>query len=328
MAATDQPNVREHNAAAMERFQAQQAAFLALDVPNPLMERVELDIEFAAPDGHPLLLDLYLPDRPAAPAPVVVWIHGGGWMYGDRGQVPPVLGHFAGHGLAVASIEYRLSGQAIFPAQLDDVRTAVRWLREHADGYGLDAGAVGLWGSSAGAHLAALAATSARDEADRVRAVCDGYGPTRLQDMDAQRRPQDVIHGPRGSAEGRLLGVATGDAPQELLDTVDPIAHVTADAPPFLIVHGTDDLLVPPQQSIDLHDALVAAGAESTLCLLDDLPHGLLRGNLLNQRPAPEAEIRTNAGSGDERTERGPVTFELIERFFDRHLRRDPWNAA
>jgi len=326
MAATDQ--VREHNAAAMQRFAAQQAEFLALQVPNPLEERVIPDVEFARPDDHPLLLDLYLPERPVGAAPLIIWIHGGGWMYGDRGQVPPVIGHFAARGLAVASIEYRLSGQAIFPAQLDDVRSAVRWLREHADGYGLDAGAVGLWGSSAGAHLAALAATSARDDADRVQAVCDGYGPTRLQDMDAQRRPQDVIHSPRGSAEGRLLGVATGEAPQELLDAADPIAHVTADAPPFLIVHGTDDLLVPPQQSIDLHDALVAAGAESTLCLLDDMPHGLLRGNLLNKRPAPDAEIRTNAGTGDQRTQRGPVTFELIERFFDRHLRRDPWNAA
>jgi acetyl esterase/lipase len=326
MAATD--HVREHNEAAMDRFRAQQAEFLALQVPNPHEERVIADLEFARPDGHPLLLDLYLPQRPVGLAPLIVWIHGGGWMIGDRGQVPPVIGQFAARGLAVASIEYRLSGQAIFPAQLDDVRSAVRWLREHGDGYGVDPWAIGLWGSSAGAHLAALAATSAREEADRVQAVCDGYGPTRLQDMDAQRRPQDVIHGPRGSAEGRLLGVATGDASPELLHAADPIAHVTSDAPPFLIVHGTDDLLVPAQQSIDLHDRLVAARVESTLCLLDDMPHGLLRGNLLNRRPAPEGEIRTNAGTGHERSDRGPVTFELIERFFDRHLRRDPWNAA
>jgi acetyl esterase/lipase len=322
MATTDAAAAEAHNAEVMARFGAQMREMVALEPGDPAAARIVRDIEFARPDGHPLLLDLYLPERPAAPAPVVVSLHGGGWRAGDRTQVPPVTEAFAARGLAIASVEYRLSDQATFPAQLDDVRLAVRWLRTHGAEHGLDVTSVGLWGSSAGGHLAALAATSARNGVDRVQAVVDGYGPTTLQRMDEQRGPGDMIHGAADSPESLLFGMALAHVPADGLAAADPVAHVTAGAPPFLIVHGDADILVPPGQSIALHEALVAAGAQSALCLIEGGYHGLLHGHTLSQTPAPEAEIRTRTG-----TWRGPVSFALIERFFDRHLRRDPWCA-
>ncbi len=167
-------------------------------------------------------------------------------------------------GLAIASIDYRLSSTARFPAQLDDVRAAVRWLRDHASEHGLDGERVGLWGASAGGFLAALAATTATDDADRVQAVVDCFGPATFATMDSQRGPDDLIHGSPDSSESRLLGVTLADAPPELTRAADAAAHVTAGAPPFLLLHGIDDRLVPPAQNIALHDTLVAAGVDST----------------------------------------------------------------
>ena len=203
------------------------------------------DIEFARPGGHALLLDLYLPAQPTGPAPVIVWLFGGGWQIGDRTRTPPLVEQIAGRGLAIASIDYRLSSTALFPAQLDDVRAAVRWLRDHASEHGLDGERVGLWGASAGGFLAALAATTATDDADRVQAVVDCFGPASLATMDSQRGPDDLIHDSPDSSEALLLGVTLADAPPELTRAVDTVAHVTAGAPPFLLLHGTEDRLVP-----------------------------------------------------------------------------------
>src|SRR4051812_17355806 len=149
-----------------------------VELPDPAETVVVRDLEYARRPTGPLLLDLHLPARPVAPPPVVVWLHGGGWRKGDRSFAPDLDRYFAARGYAMANVEYRLSGDAIFPAQLDDVRAAVRWLRESAGEFGLDARAIGLWGSSAGGHLAALAATTATADLDRVQAVVDGYGPT------------------------------------------------------------------------------------------------------------------------------------------------------
>src|SRR3954463_14092261 len=134
------------------------------DQPETVVVR---DLEYARKATGPLLLDLHLPARPVAVAPVVVWLHGGGWRKGDRSFAPDLDRYFAARGYAMANVEYRLSGEALFPAQLEDVRAAVRWLREAAGDLGVDASAIALWGSSAGGHLAALAATTASDERDR-----------------------------------------------------------------------------------------------------------------------------------------------------------------
>ncbi|HEY6892153.1 MAG TPA: alpha/beta hydrolase fold domain-containing protein [Solirubrobacter sp.] len=292
---------------------------------HPTETVVMRDLEYARHATSPLLLDLHLPARPVAPPPVVVWLHGGGWRKGDRSFAPDLDRSFAARGYAMANVEYRLSGDAIFPAQLDDVRAAVRWLRASAGDLGVDASSIGLWGSSAGGHLAALAATTATDERDRVQAVVDGYGPTDFALADAQTLPGGMPHAPADSPESELLGVPLAEAGADLLRAANPIAHVTPKAPPFLIMHGTADLLVPPGQSEILHAALVAAGVESTLCLLDGLGHAFFNGRELEPRPCPAVTIRSFVPARGERSATRPAApFELIERFLDRHLRRDP----
>lgn len=320
-------DVAARNRAVEARFRESLQRMAALTVEDPAAVRVVRDLEFAHPDGFPpLLLDLYLPAHPVGLVPVVVWLHGGAWRVGDRDFSPDLERYFARRGYAMANIEYRLSGQAKFPAPLEDARAAVRWLRAHAGEYGLDGNAVGLWGSSAGAHLATLAATTARTPGDRVQAVVDGYGPTDLSAADDQALPGGMVHDVEDSPESELLGVRLGAADPALLRAANPVAHVTSAAPPFLILHGTADLLVPPGQSELLHEALVAAGVESTLYLIEGLEHGFFNGRQFEVRPCPPACVRTNAGGVPRELDGPPATFELIERFLDRHLRRDPWS--
>jgi len=121
------------------------------------------DLVYSHAGGRPRLLDLYLPRGAARALPVIVWLHAGGWRSGDRKQAPDLSRHFAMQGFAMASIDYRLSREATFPAQLHDVKAAVRWLRTHAERLGLDGRRIGLWGSSAGGHLATFAALTPAD---------------------------------------------------------------------------------------------------------------------------------------------------------------------
>jgi acetyl esterase/lipase len=228
-------------------------------------------LEYARPDGTPLLLDLYLPDLSGsgAPAPLVIALHGGGWMVGDRGSFgpafadwsPSVFERVAEAGLAVASVDYRLSDVAVFPAQLEDVRTALRWLREHADEHGLDADRVAAWGESAGGHLAALLGLSVGgvDEETPLRAVVAWYAPSDLVTLDAQSGPDALTrHGDPDSRESLLLGAPLEDSP-ELADAASPSTYVHVGSPPFLLAHGTRDRLVPCEQSRELARALRAA---------------------------------------------------------------------
>src|SRR3954468_16180154 len=137
-----------------------------------------LDHVYADADGRALHVDLYLPRDATDPPPLVVWLHGGGWRAGDRRSAPDLSAHFASRGMAMASIDYRLSRDAVFPAQLHDVKLALRWLRDHAAQHGFDARRIGLWGVSAGGHLAALAALTADASLDpAVSAVVVAYAP-------------------------------------------------------------------------------------------------------------------------------------------------------
>lgn len=221
-------------------------------------------------------LDLYLPEgapsaAAAAPLPVIVWVHGGGWQSGDRRQCPPLRQGFVGRGYAVASVGYRLSGDAPFPAQIDDVRAAVRWLRAHAREYNLDSGRVGAWGSSAGGHLVALLGTGGKDPDERVQAVCDFFGPTDLVRM--AQTPGYESHARADSPEGRLLGGPVLEN-REKAGKADPVALADKADPPFLIVHGDRDPVVPPDQSRLLFDALRAAGVPVRLHTLRGAGHG------------------------------------------------------
>lgn len=232
-------------------------------------------------------LDLYLPAG-AGPFPLVVVIHGGGFMMGDKSGVDGVDALLA-QGYAVASINYRLSGEAKFPAQIQDVKTAVRWLRAHAEEYHLDPQKFGAWGASAGGNLAALLGTSCGDPAlegaglgnaeqsSCVQAVVDWYGPTDFLQMDQQFSgtscPAD--HDDASSPESQLIGAPIQSKP-DLAKAANPITYVTPQAPPFFIQHGTADCNVPPQQSQILYDALQAAiGADKvSLTFLEGAGHG------------------------------------------------------
>jgi acetyl esterase/lipase len=213
---------------------------------------------------RPLVLDLYVPAGPP-PHPVIVWVHGGGWRAGDEDLAPnhPAR-QLVARGWAVASVEYRLSGEAVFPAQVQDCRAAIRWLRAQAPGLGLDAGRFAAWGSSAGGHLVSLLGTagevSAFDdprqghagESGRVQAVVDWYGPTDF-----------TLPAGAPGASGQvasLLGCL--DCP-DARRLASPVSHVDASDPPFLIQHGTADPVVPPLHSEVLHAALLAAGVSS-----------------------------------------------------------------
>jgi acetyl esterase/lipase len=237
-------------------------------------------LAYAAPLGfRPLLLDLYLPAVGPDPAPLVVFMHGGGWLRGDRSMVGPgfaawrpgPLARLAADGFAVASVDYRLSGEARFPAQLEDVSAAVEWLTGHAQEYGFDAGRIVLWGESAGAHLAVL--LGLRLPGRRVRGVVDWYGPADLTALDEQVGAAGALtDDPLDTREARLLGAPVAEVPG-LARAASPISHVRAGAPPFLIAHGTADRAVPFRQSEALAAALAEAGADVRFEAVDGADH-------------------------------------------------------
>ena len=228
------------------------------------------------PGFRPLQLDLHRPPGTAA-VPLVVFVHGGGWVSGRRsvfgpmyaGWQPSPFAEIVAAGVAVASVDYRLSGEARFPAQLDDVTAALHWLHGHAAALGLDAGRVALWGESAGGHLAALAGLTRPG----VAAVVDWYGPTDLTTFAADAAAHLAGHGdPAGSRESLLLG-ADAVAVPELARAASPVHRVHRDAPPFLLLHGTADGRVPVAQSRRLAAALESAGVAARLQLLDGADH-------------------------------------------------------
>jgi acetyl esterase/lipase len=246
-------------------------------------------VPFTTPIGStPLRVDLYRPAGVTGALPLLVCLHGGGWVQGSRAAFGPVFddsedpffARVARSGFVVASPDYRLSGEAVFPAQLDDVLAALGWLADAAPALGADAGRTVVWGESAGGHLAALAAldatgsppTAAIDGLRVVGAVA-WYAPSDLTTMAEQARPDAVARASDpDSREARLLGVAVEDA-GELAVAASPVAHVHAGAPPFLLVHGDADRFVPVGQSRQLHDALTGAGAQSRLELVPGADH-------------------------------------------------------
>jgi acetyl esterase/lipase len=307
--------------------------------------KVLTDIEFASPNEKPLLVDFYLPIGVEKPIPVIVWLHGGGWRIGDRKLGPDFRERFAERGFAMVSIEYRLSGEAIFPAQIHDVKAAIRWLRSVANEYGLDSGNIGLWGSSAGGHLAALAGTTGEgiledfelgcaEFSSDVQAVVDGYGPTDFLQMDAYSHKEiavsvdpesDLLHTPRNhvamdSPESQLLGAPIQTVPDRVREA-NPITYISHGAPPFLIMHGLSDAAVAAHQSELLYEALIAKGNEATLCLIDGLGHAFFNRNDLDNNEPYSASIR-RAGDGETEYIRNREIriFEMVEEFFQKHL--------
>ena len=241
------------------------------------------DVVYAALESRDLLLDVYAPERkPATPIPAVVWVHGGGWRGGSK-QNPRRALPILEHGFGLVSVGYRLSGEAIFPAAIADVKAAIRWVRANAMRYGFDPNRIGAWGSSAGGHLVALLGT-AHEVAEwdqlheensgvssRPEAVCNWFGPTdflRMNDF-----PGRIDHDAADSPESRFIGVPIQQHP-ERAQRANPIRYVTSDDPPMLHMHGERDRAVPYNQSELLHAALKEAELDSTLYMVKNGGHG------------------------------------------------------
>jgi len=246
-------------------------------------------VEYAAPPGfRPLLLDLYTPH--AGPAPVVLFLHGGGWRLGTRSTfcptwrdwVPTPFHRLVAAGFAVASVDYRLSGEAVFPAQLHDVTAAARWLHTRADELHLDADRIVAWGESAGGHLAALLGlTAGRSDLEigggapvpALAGVVDWYGPADLLTLQSQARPDAIARSDTpDSREAMLIGAPIPEAP-ELARRASPVSYVHRSAPPFHIAHGAADRFVPVGQSRELTQVLRGAGVPVTLHVVPNADH-------------------------------------------------------
>jgi|SRR5271157_560011 len=260
------------------------AALAAAAQPQPA--KALRNLEYARPESGPLSLDLFTPAA-GGPFPLILWIHGGAFRSGDKGGVwyKPILDQ-TGRGYAVASIDYRLSGSAKFPALVHDAKAAVRWLRANAVRYNLKADRIVAAGESAGGYQAVMLGTSGGvaelegtlgnlKESSRVQGVIDFFGPTGLLSMDdgASVCKAPLVHRTPSSPESQLLGCNLDDCPDRA-KAASPITYVARDNPPFLILHGTSDCQVPHSQSQRLYDALRAAGVAADLRLLPDVGHG------------------------------------------------------
>jgi acetyl esterase/lipase len=232
-------------------------------------KRTYLDVEYV-PGGHERQkLDIYLPEQVkyTEPLPMVVWIHGGAWRAGDKKNCRARV--FLKDGYAAASINYRLSHHAIFPAQIEDCKAAIRYLRANAKNYNIDPERIGVWGSSAGGHLVALLGTTSDIKdfdkgpnlhvSSKVQAICDFFGPTDFTKMSDFESRMD--HDAADSPESLLVGGPIQEN-KEACKRANPITYVSRNDPPFLIVHGDKDPLVPHNQSELLYEALNKADVE------------------------------------------------------------------
>ncbi len=266
--------------------------------------KVERDITYGIADSVALKMDIYYPKVVEGTVPAVLYVHGGGWTKGDKGtgagatEIPELISR----GYLVAAINYRLAPQYKFPAQIEDVKCAVRFLRANAATYGIDPDRIGAWGGSAGGHLVALlSVTDAAagfegnggyaDQSSRVQAVVDMFGPS---DLTA------IFQGADTQLLEQVFG--TTDRNSDIVKLASPVTWVSSDDPPFLILHGENDKLVPLSQSKILYDRLVAAGVPATLTIVKNAGHGF----------AP--------AGGTIDPSRTEIT-NIVADFFDKHLK-------
>lgn len=245
----------------------------------PADARQLLDLPYVANGHSSQKLDLYLPAKPGGP--LLFWIHGGGWSGGSKSN-PPGLA-MLGKGYSVASVEYRFSQDAIFPAQIEDCKAAIRWLRAHAAEYGYDPKRIGVWGASAGGHLTALLAVTGQvrdfdvgenlDQSSAIQCALDWFGPADFPAYDPNLPEPMIKRENPDSVIAKLLGGRVSEK-LELAKRASPVTWVTKDAAPMLIMQGTKDPLVPLDQSQRLADKLKAAGADVTLDVIEGAGHG------------------------------------------------------
>jgi acetyl esterase/lipase len=265
---------------------------------------LQIDLTYCTTsDGVKLTMDLYQPKEMAGPAPVILYVHGGGWTGGDKSDGAGLLfkGELVRRGYAMAAINYRLAPKFAFPAQIEDVKCAVRYLRANAAKYNLDPQRIGAIGGSAGGHLAALLGTSDQsagwdtgeysDQSSRVQAVVDMFGPSDLQVMMA------------GSSRRYGLMIFEASSPDDpLLQAYSPTTYITPDDPPFLILHGDHDEMVPLEQSQILYNRLKAAGVPVELTVVKNAGHGFV---------PVDGDIQPSM----------PELVQMVVNFFDKYLK-------
>jgi len=274
-----------------------------LKVPESVI--VQRDVEYGKAGERSLKLDILRPRHPGdKPLPVIVWIHGGAWRGGDKagghGNLIPFVasGDYFG-----VSVGYRLSGEAIWPAQIHDCKAAIRFLKANAGKFNIDPDRIGVWGSSAGGHLVSLVGTSgdvkelegengSPGQSSRVACVVDYCGPSDFLAAAKYKRTGLPSPGLATSPESLLLGGAIEEKKEEAR-AASPVTYASADDPPFLIVHGTEDFTVMIEQAELLQAALKKAGASSTFLRIQGAGHGF----------------------------GGPEVSKRVQAFFDKHLR-------
>ncbi|MCP4104151.1 MAG: alpha/beta hydrolase [Desulfobacteraceae bacterium] len=257
------------------------------------IKRKWTDIPYAA-ISEAQKLDIYLPDEENGPFPVVMYIHGGAFMLGDK-TTPSLKMVLNGlnRGYAVVSVNYRLSGEAVWPACVLDVKAAVRWLRANAKQYKLNPEKIAVWGTSAGGHLAAMLGTSGgipeftdsrlgnTEQPDHVQAVADWFGPINFLTMTEQFRQSgisDTDTSAADSPESKLMGRKITEIPGKVRKA-NPETYITPDDPPFFILHGIADKLIPVQQSEEFAAKLRQVLGKEKVFLerVEGLGHGALR---------------------------------------------------
>ena len=252
------------------------------------------DIDYSGAGNPRQMLDLYLPEEREndSPLPVIVFIHGGGWQNGDKSTGGTKVAPFVATGkYAGASIGYRLSDEAQWPSQIHDCKAALRWIKAHAKEHGLDPERIAVWGTSAGGHLVAMVGVSNgvaelegtigehTDQNAKVKCVLDFFGPAEMLTMGDH--PGKFDHNSPQSPESKLLGGPVQEVPDKA-KSASPVAHVTPDASPFLIVHGDEDPTVPYAQSVTLEKKLEAAGIPTILITVEGGGHGQGFGPAVN----------------------------------------------
>lgn len=273
-------------------------AFHAFDEPRQLhalntwREPTFRDVQYAVIEGYrPLLMDITLPDNAAGPVPVVVCVHGGSWIGGSHKAThddyigyPGVWEAILSQGLAVVPVQYRLAREHRFPAQLHDVKAAVRWLRRFGGDLGLDPTRIGAWGESAGGHITSLLAMNTTDPVleggegvtgvpSSVKAVVSWFPPTELSSLQSQMLPGSTERHDMPDSMGSILlgGVPTEDL--ELAAFGSPTRYASDAAAPLLLIHGDADMLIPHAQSEALRDALASAGGDVRLITIPGADH-------------------------------------------------------
>jgi acetyl esterase/lipase len=250
------------------------------------------DIPYATVDGKKQLLDIYMPKKSTGKPILVVWVHGGGWTKGSKNDVHRAFLALTQNGFAVASIDYRLEGIKAHPKLIHDCKGAIRFLRAKAKKYGYNADKIGVGGGSAGGHLALLLGTSGGDkklegtvggnldQSSSVQAVVDLFGPSELV------------------SQPRIKQKMGSEYLREVAISASPVTYIDKHDPPLLIYHGTDDRVVPIEQSRIIHKKYQAAGLTSKLNVIEGAGHGFKPSEFDHKKES-----------------------EVIKKFFDRHLK-------